>query len=93
MLRFMEEIQLALTNREYKTPPAHIEGKATRCSNHDDRNNEPNDSEAPKNETDKEANNIEYVARISDIWEAVGNRKQFLGEFAECDDAVSDQCL
>lgn len=82
-----------LTNRKDKTPPTHIKWEAARCGYHNDGNNEPDDSEAPQNETDEESNNIEHVACKSYIWEAVGSGKQAQSEFAECDDTVAVQYI
>ena len=87
-LRFQGEKELVLTNRKDKAPPPHIKWEAARCGYHSDSNNEPDDSEAPQNETDEESNYIEHVARKSHIWEAMGSGKQTPSEFAEYDNTM-----
>jgi hypothetical protein len=60
-----------LTKRESEAPPPHIEGK---CSTFVDRRyseEEPQEAEAPHDEGDDEAKDVEYLASVGCEWEAL----------------------
>ena len=77
----------ALTDRKYETPPAHIEGKATRDSNHDNSHDEPDQSEPPQDQANQDAHAVENLAGECSwqVRDSVNERKQVFREFPQGD--------
>ena len=54
-----------LTDGKYEAPPAHVEGERVRRGYHDDRYGEPDQREAPQQEPDEQADEVEGFAGLS----------------------------